>query len=388
MRKVCLLGASGSIGTQSLDILEKEKEQFELVAFSVGKHVEKIPAILHSFPSVKHVCVQYEEDMLVLEELHPDVSWHFGAEGLKEIIRESSCDMVENALVGFAGLEPTLVSLEEGKILCLANKESLVVGGRLVNALLKEGKGTLYPIDSEHVAIAKLFSRIPQQQTEGLYITASGGAFRNKKREDLVSVKAEEALAHPTWSMGAKITIDCATMMNKGFEVIEANVLFGYPLEKTHIILHDESHVHSYLKANDGFYYGDVSAPDMHGPIAYALHEGKVDYRLAKVKDIADFGPFHFRSFDGNRYPAPALCVRAYLEGPCHTAALNGANEEAVYAYLRGEIGFLDIETLVAEAVKKAKEEKVADYKALAKADALAREFVLKEKGRFAHGLV
>ena len=382
------MGASGSIGAQSLDILDQERDQFTLVAFSVGHRVEKIPAILHGFPSVKHICVQEEKDYVSLKERFPEVIWHHGGEGLKEIIRLSDCDMVVNALVGFAGLEPTLTALEDNKILCLANKESLVVGGRLVNDLLSQGKGKLYPIDSEHVAIAKLFSRIPKEETEGLYITASGGAFRKKSREELANVTPEEALAHPTWNMGAKITIDCATMMNKGFEVIEAKVLFDYPLEKTHIILHDESHVHSFIKAKDGSLYADVSAPDMHGPIAYALHEAKIDFELVKAKDLAGFGPFHFRDFKPERYPAPGIAVKAFELGPCHAAALNGANEEAVYAFLRGEIGFLAIEELVQLAVDNAKEVAPADYPVLKEADALAREFVNKQKRRFVHGLV
>lgn len=351
MRKVLLLGASGSIGSQTLDILLSDRSHFELVGFSLGKRIEKIPAILASFPSVTHVCVQREEDFLHLKEQYPTINWFCGDEGLKQIIDFSSADMVVNALVGFSGMVPSVESLRHDIILCLANKESLVVGGALIRDLLSKGHGKLFPIDSEHVAIAKLLSRVNLNDVDKILITASGGSFRDKTREELTEVTPAMALAHPTWSMGAKITIDSATMMNKGFEVLEAKWLFDFPLERTEILMHRESHVHSALLLTDGTYLADVSAPDMHGPIAYALYETNVDFTLYPAKSLEDLGPFHFGKFDPIRYPAPGLAKKAFEMGGSACAVLNAANEEAVYAFLDEKIPFLAIEDVVKRAL-------------------------------------
>lgn len=376
MRTVCLLGASGSIGTQSLDIFRRDPRSFSLVAVSVGRRTETLETILKEFPSVAFACVLDEADYQRLRRKYPHVSWYFGDEGILDMIRDCHAELVENALVGFAGLRPSITALTENRILALANKESLVVGGDLIRGLLAEGKGKLYPIDSEHVAIAKLFSRVPQDEIDSLWITASGGSFRDKKREELIAVTPEEALAHPTWSMGAKITIDSATMMNKGFEVIEAKVLFDFPLEKTHILMHRESHVHSLVRKKDGTYVADVSAPDMHGPIAYALYEGHVSFDLVEAKTLADLGPFHFAPFDEKRYLAPGIALEAFAKGGTSRAVLNGANEEAVYAFLEGKISFLQIDTLVKEAIEGLPSIQNPSIEEIVRADSAARLFV------------
>ena len=376
MRNVLLLGASGSIGQQTLDILKKDRRSFSLRGISVGRRVAKIDTILNHFSSVECVCVQFEEDYKTLQKKYPQIHWFWGEEGLKEIVTQCPSDMVVNALVGFAGLVPSIIALQENKILCLANKESLVVGGSIIHGLLAEGKGKLYPIDSEHVAISKLLSRVNIEDVEKILITASGGSFRDKTREELKHVTPAMALAHPTWKMGAKITIDSATMMNKGFEVIEARWLFDFPLEKTEIIMHDESRVHSMLLLKDGTYLADVSEPDMHGPIAYALYETKVDFELKKAKSLEELGPFHFHPFDPNRYIAPNIALYAYCRGGNSPAILNGANEEAVYAFLDGKIPFLAIEELVHEAINTLPHIPSAALHELIESDRLAREFV------------
>ncbi len=267
MRKVILLGASGSIGTQSLDILSAHRDRFSLLAFSVGKRVSCIPDILAKFPEIVGFCVQNDEDAAVLRQKYPNLVVYSGDQGLREMILEVNADMVVNALVGFAGLLPSVTALEQNRILCLANKESLVVGGAIINGLLEEGKGKLYPIDSEHVAIAKLLSCVQREDIKRVWITASGGSFRDLTREQLKSVTPEMALAHPTWAMGAKITIDSATMMNKGFEIIEADVLFGLGLNQGSRLMHRESIARSLIGLKGEGFLADISKPDMHGPI-------------------------------------------------------------------------------------------------------------------------
>ena len=227
MRKIILLGASGSIGSQTIDIIKKHRKTFDLVGFSVGNRVEAIDDILHEFKNVKYVVIKEKTNMERFQNRYPHIKFNYGDDGLTKIIEEVKCDMVVNALVGFVGFLPTIKTLELGIDLALANKESLVVGGELVNNLIKKHHSHLYPIDSEHVALAKCLKA--GKKVDRLIITASGGAFRDLNREQLKDVTVEMALKHPSWLMGNKITIDCATMMNKGFEIIEAYYLFNFP---------------------------------------------------------------------------------------------------------------------------------------------------------------
>lgn len=346
MRRICLLGASGSIGKQTIDVINKNPTDFELVAFSVGSRVKQIPSILKKHPSIKHICVKREEDAINYQRKHKDIKFYFGDDGLIELIKNSPCDMVVNALVGFVGLKPTLVALEKDLIVCLANKEALVVGGELVNELLDNGHGKLYPIDSEHVALAKCLS-VDNENVDKLIITASGGAFRHLSRDQLVDVKASDALKHPTWKMGAKITIDCATMVNKTFEVIEAHYLFRYPIEKIDILLHDESMIHSLVKYNDGLYRLDHGKPDMRIPIKYALYEGCTDYKTVVVNDYHVYDKYHFHEFNKERYPITKWAKVVIEKKGTYGAVLNASNEVAVYAYLNDEIPFLMIEEII-----------------------------------------
>src|SRR5574344_2910018 len=294
MRKVILLGASGNIGSQSLDLFQADKTSFELVGISVGHHVEKIEGILTQFPTIKAICVQEPADAESLQKAHGSLKIYWGDDGLVSLIQETDCDLVENALVGFSGLVPSLTALRTKKIRCLANKESLVVGGELIERLLAQGQGKLYPIDSEHVALAKCLSKVKREDVERLIITASGGAFRKLSRNELTNVTPEMALQHPTWKMGAKITIDSATMMNKGFEIIEAHYLFGYGLEDIEVLMHDESQVHSLVKLEDDSFLADISHPDMRLPITYALFEGQTKFECARIKSLKQLDNYHF----------------------------------------------------------------------------------------------
>lgn len=351
MKSVLLLGASGNIGSQTLDILEKNPSSFSLVGISIGNHIEKIPEILNRFKSISFLCVKNEEDAVKFKGKYPSLKIYSGDDGLLEIIKESHAEMVVNALVGFSGLMPSIIALEENRILCLANKESLVVGGEKINHLLSLGKGKLYPIDSEHVALAKCLSKVKREDVAKLVITASGGSLRKLSRGELSDITPKEALNHPTWNMGKKITIDSATMFNKGFEVIEAHYLFDWPIKDIEVLMHDESYVHSALLMKDGTYYADVCKPDMHGPIEYALYEGKSKFEVYHEEKLSDFGNFSFHKFNPERYPAVGIALGALEEGGIKPAVLNAADEEAVYLFLEGKIPFLSIEKVVSKAL-------------------------------------
>lgn len=381
MRKVLLLGASGSIGTQSLDIIERHKDRFLLTGFSLGHRVQYVPEVLRRFPSVQYLCVSNASDAENLRKTYPNLEIYHGDEGLVSIIERCPCDMVINALVGFAGLVPSVTSLRLNKILCLANKESLVVGGSIINELLASGKGKLWPIDSEHVAIAKLLSCIKREELSRILITASGGSFRNKSREDLSHVTREDALAHPTWSMGAKITIDSATMMNKGFEIIEADVLFGIGVDRVTPLMHDESYVHSLIELKDGTLLADVSKPDMHGPIEYALMEGEVPFEPVKGQCLEDFAPYHFHAFNPDRYPAVPLALSSHKKGGNSNAILNASNEIAVYAFLEKRLPFLQIEEEVRYALNTLSWMENPTLEDLIRTDALTRDAVKRHIG-------
>ena len=354
-RKVLLLGASGSIGGQTIDIINEANGKFELAAFSVGEKWEVAKELLEKYKTVKYVYVKSCSNAEKLQKLFPHVKFYFGKHGLASITRKANYDICVDALVGFVGLEPAVIALKRNKVLCLANKEALVAGGTIINGILSKGKGKLYPIDSEHVAIAKCLANCDPKDVKRLIITASGGALRNVPLDKLSEVKAEEALKHPTWKMGNKITIDCATMMNKGFEIIEAFYLYGYPLDKIHVQMHDESLVHSAVELNDGTLVVDYGKPDMHNPIRWALYEGKCDYEVLKIKSFDELKDCHFHDYDPNRYPCTEIAKQSLLAGASKMIALNAANEVLVHKYLRDEIKFLDIAKNVQIAVNNTK---------------------------------
>lgn len=384
MKKICILGASGSIGTQTLDILARNRDEFVLTGFSVGDNTKVIPGIIKSFPSVKTICVKDPEKARMLARRYLYITFFSGDAGLLSVIDQSRADMVVNALVGFVGLKPTLYSLEHNLKVALANKEALVVGGELVNHLLKNGHGKIYPIDSEHSAIWKCLKE-DDHDVHNLVITASGGAFRGKSREELVDVTPSEALAHPTWNMGDKITIDCATMVNKSFEIIEAYYLFGYKFEEIQILLHDESYIHSMVLYEDGWYRADINKPDMRVPIKFALFEGELKYETFLAEDFHDFGRYHFHDFVPERYPMVANAKIVIDKGGSFGACYNAANEVAVHAFLSGEIPFLAIETIITKCLESHQHIKNISYDILVQVDAKTRQFArnLIEKGEF-----
>lgn len=375
MRKILLLGASGSIGRQVIDILRNDRKSFVLTSFSVGHHDEIIESIINDFSTVKHIFLIDERRRKELEIKYPNIIFTLSLEQLMDL---ADFDMVVNALVGFVGLKPTLKALENNKIVALANKESLVIGGELIKNLLDNGHGKLFPIDSEHVALAKCLNNHERDDVKRLIITASGGAFRSLNREQLENVKKEDALKHPSWLMGEKITIDCASMMNKAFEVVEAYYLFGFKKDMIDVILHDESKVHSFVEFKDNSFLADIGPTDMRIPISYAMYEGKMMNTPVKPFDLKDFNIFHFHELDENRYPFIKLGYRIIEEKGILGAIINSANEVAVNLFLQSKIKFLDIERIVFYVLENTKNKKVTTYDELKEASENAKEEALK----------
>lgn len=385
MMKVCLLGASGSIGKQTIDVMQKNKDKFELVSFSLGLKTQQIPGILKKYPNVKHICVRLKEKADFFKKKYPEINFYYGDDGLKEVIKNSNPDTVVNALVGFVGLAPTLLTLEMDKILCLANKESLVVGGDLVNNLLKQGHGKLYPIDSEHVAVAKCLS-VSNKNVNKIIITASGGAFRKLTRDQLKNVTPEDALNHPTWNMGQKITIDSASMVNKTFEIIEAHYLFGVDIKKISVLINHNSYVHSLIHYKDGTYRLDCGKPDMRVPIKYAIFEGVLEYKTYLYDDLSKVKNTSFAPFDTKRYPVVKHAKTVIKNKGTYGAVLNAANEVAVYAFLNHEIKFLAIEKIINIMMKHHKNIENPTFEQIKKVDietrAAVRQMILEKGAR------
>ena len=379
-KRIALLGASGSIGRQTINVITQHPDLFELVSFGVGKNIDAARNILKQF-DLPVFAVEREEDAELLAKEYPDKTVLCGEEGLLGLSR-GDYDVLVNALVGFAGFAPTLAAIESDHEVALANKETLVCGGELINrALALHGK-SLVPIDSEHSAIFQCLQGNRMRQLKRLIITASGGSFRNKTRDELQSVTVEEALAHPNWSMGAKITIDSATMMNKGFEVTEAHWLFNVPFEKIDVLMHPESIVHSMVEYVDQSVMAQLGSPDMRLPIQYALSWPNRLPLDEPPLDLAKVGTLHFSEPDLERFPLLGLAYEAGRKGGNLSAVMNAANEVANAAFRNHEIPFPMIETIVIGAVNEAPFEELNSVDDLIRAnawgDGYAREHVRK----------
>ena len=344
MKKIILVGATGSIGTQTLAILERHQDSFMLVGMSAHANESQLLKTTSNAANPRYPI------SLCLSGALPrdDRIQYSGTDGLNRMIRETDADIVVNAAAGAAGLEPSIAALESGKDLALANKESIVMAGRIVLALAEHAGRRVIPVDSEHAAIFSMVERFGKQNIKDVLLTASGGAFRDLPVEDLSRVTLAETLAHPTWSMGAKITVDSASMANKGLEVIEAARLFGLKSAQIKVVIHPESRVHSFIRTKDGSLYAQLSKPDMRLPILNAL-----TWPEMLDEDIADLdpasSPMSFRPVDYGRYPLLALAYRALDAGEGATVAYNAANEVAVAAFMNGRIRFIDFERVVHE---------------------------------------
>lgn len=351
MKKVLLLGASGSIGSQSLDIIDKYPNEFDLVGFSVGHNYGVIPPLLSKYPNIKTVYLIDNKVKNEFSHRYPNVTFYSGEKGLADLVDNSDFEMAIDALVGFAGAEPAILTLKKNKILCLANKEALVTAGNIINDLLDKGFGKLYPIDSEHVAIAKCLSKVKREDVEKIILTASGGALRNLSLDEVKNATPEDALNHPTWKMGNKITIDSATMMNKGFEIVEACYLFHFPIEMIEVVMHDESLVHSGLLLKDGSYVIDYGKPDMHNPIEYAMFEGKNKFEVMHINSLDELKDCHFHQYDKRRYPLTELAKTCFELSGSKLVALNAANEIAVQRFLNHDLTYMQMHNIIFKCV-------------------------------------
>ncbi|MGC7927235.1 1-deoxy-D-xylulose-5-phosphate reductoisomerase [Lysinibacillus sp. VIII_CA] len=377
MKKISLLGATGSIGWQTYDILKEQREAFQLVAFSSGKNMEKTREMIDNLKP-ELVSVQLEEDALLLAKEYPTIHFTFGAQGLVEVATHPASKVLVNAVLGSVGLESTLAAIRMGKTIAIANKETLVTAGHLVMAEAKKYNATILPVDSEHSAIFQSMNGENPKDIERLIITASGGSFRDKTRDQLKHVTVADALNHPNWSMGAKITIDSATMMNKGLEVIEAHVLFDMPYEKIDVLLHRESIIHSLVEYHDTSVIAQLGTPDMRVPIQYALsYPDRIPLHNGQRLNLAQIGQLHFQEMDFERYPALRLAYEAGRTGGTILTAMNAANEAAVAAFLQGKITFLQIDETIERVMQAHQNIAIPDLQTILQVDSETRKIVL-----------
>lgn len=376
MKRLVLLGASGSIGRQTVDVVLQHPDLFQIVAFGVGKNLVQARKYLQMFPDIGTFSVQEEEDAEKLRVEYPDKTILSGEEGMETLCHRNDYDLLVNALVGFAGFLPTLAAIETGHNVALANKETLVCGGELIYRALKKYHCELYPIDSEHSAIWQSLRGNRHDQISRLLITCSGGAFRNRTREELKNVKVEEALAHPNWSMGDKITIDSATLMNKGFEVTEAHWLFDIDYDHISVLMHPESVLHSAVEYVDHSVIGQMGAADMRLPIQYALtYPDRYPLQQDHPLDLTEIGSLHFYRPDTQRFPLLALAYETGKRGGNLDAVMNAANEVANFAFRKGKIPFLMIEETVKETVHHAPYHELNSVDDVIEADKWGRDY-------------
>jgi 1-deoxy-D-xylulose-5-phosphate reductoisomerase len=372
-RRLVILGSTGSIGVQALDVVSRSPDgEFRVVGLSAGRDWEAVVEQAGRF-GVKRIALADRDAAAQASEVWTDGEVLAGPDGLVKLITEADCDLVLNAIVGSAGLVPTVAALGEGIDLALANKESLVVGGELVTQLAEATAAAIIPVDSEHSALHQLLAAERPGTVDRLVVTASGGPFRGRSAEELQSVTVDQALAHPTWQMGGKITIDSATLMNKGLEVIEAHHLFGTPYERIDVVVHPQSIVHSLIQLCDGATLAHLGYPDMRVPISYALHyPDRVDVPV-RALNLAELGSLTFEEVDEDTFACLRLAREAAGAGGTAPCTLNAANEVAVHAFLRGQLRFLGIAAVIEETLARLPAGRVHSFDSLAEADAQAR---------------
>lgn len=368
MKKICILGSTGSIGTQALQVIENNKDLFKVSVLSCGTRIEELSEQIIKFkPEI--AVVNKAEDALALKKKHPGTEILFGMVGLIAAA-ESDCDIVLNALVGMLGLQPTYRAILKGTTIALANKETLVAGGRLITEAASRNKVQILPVDSEHSAIFQCLQGNQENEIKKVILTASGGPFRNYSLQDLEKVTREQALKHPKWTMGQKITIDSATMMNKGLEVIEASWLYHLPGEKIEIAVHPQSIVHSMVEYMDNSIVAQLGLPDMKIPISYAFSYPERLEMKSRGLDIFNEGSnLTFEKLDQNVFKCVSYAYESLKKGGSYPVALNSGNEVLVQLFLEGKIRFIDIQNILGVVLEKHKFVEVLDIEHILEID-------------------
>jgi 1-deoxy-D-xylulose-5-phosphate reductoisomerase len=376
VKKISLLGATGSIGIQTLDVIKEHPEEFKLVSMSAGRNVELSRKIINEFQP-ELVSVQEKADADRLKSEFPSIKMVYGHEGLVEAAVYHNADVLVNAVLGSVGLKPTLEAIRSGKTIAIANKETLVTAGHIVMAEAERHKVAILPVDSEHSAIFQALQGEKEKNIERLILTASGGSFRDRTRDELQGVTKSDALNHPNWSMGAKITIDSATMMNKGLEVIEAHWLFSLPYDDISVLLHRESIIHSMVEFHDTSIIAQLGTPDMKVPIQYALtYPDRLPLVSGKRLNLAEVGKLHFTDMDLGRFRCLKFAYDAGRAGGTMPAVMNAANEAAVAAFLDDRITFLQIEDLIEKSMENHDIIENPDLETIQEVDKETRSFV------------
>lgn len=375
MKQICILGSTGSIGTQGLDVISQHPDSYEAYALTANNHWQLLAEQAKKFHPAAVVIANEDHYKELTEALsdEPDIKVYAGREALNEIVEAGPIDMVLTAMVGFAGLAPTIHAIKAHKTICLANKETLVVAGELICRLAGEYHAPILPVDSEHSAIFQSLVGEDGNEIEKILLTCSGGPFRTYTHEQLKNVTAADALKHPTWEMGAKITIDSASLMNKGFEVMEARWLFGVPAEKIQVLIHPQSILHSAVQFADGAVKGQLGVPDMRLPIQYAF---SFPQRLHLNGDRLDLfkQPLEFFEPDVEKFKCLAMAYEAIHKGGNMPCIVNAANEVVNAAFRRGECSFLDMGDIIEKTMQKATFDASPDYDVYIRTDAEARK--------------
>ena len=378
MKRISILGSTGSIGTQALEVISDNREKFTVAALSCARSIELLCTQIEEFEP-QAVCVDREEDAKFISDKYPGIEVYHGIEGLNAIASMEGCDMVLNSLMGRRGLEPTMAAIEAGKDIAFANKETLVVGGELVMDAVKRKGVKLLPVDSEHSAIFQSLQGNEHNEIRRILLTASGGPFRGYSLEQLENVTLAQALKHPNWSMGSKITIDSASMMNKGLEIIEAKWLFDVPVDKIKVVVHPQSILHSAVEYMDGSVIGQMGLPDMKVPIAYAFsYPERLDLStinesldLFSLKDGMTFYPA-----DTNVFKTVEMAYEACRKGGSYPVVLNGANEVLVDLFLHEKIRFIDIQNTLVKVMEEHKPQFGLDLEGVLEVDKRIRDEV------------
>lgn len=374
MKKITILGVSGSIGRQCIEIIDEHEGEFELIGISVHNQIDYALELIKRFKSIKYVAIKDEEDAKKVQTIKDELNLFIGKEGLEKLCSIQETDLLVNALVGFVGLVPTLTAIKNKINVAIANKESLVVAGHLITKEVEKQGVELIPVDSEHSAIMQCLNGEKYADIKNIYITASGGPFLHKNKEELTNVTLEQALKHPTWSMGAKISIDSATLVNKGLEVIEAHWLFKLPYEQIKVLIQPQSIIHSMVEYKDGAIIAQLGTPSMKIPIAYAMCGKTRKKSDSSLLDITKLSKLDFITPNLERYKTLKLAYEAGKIGHSMPLVYNTANEAAVNYFIQGKIKFTQIEELIEMAMSNHKLVKDPSIEELLEIDKLLRQ--------------